>query len=182
MAPQKRKKRVLKPSDEAVGASPYTISKAELARFMGLSRARITQLAQAGMPVLPDGRVNLKACLAWADRTLDPAKRAAASGAGFVTVDPEDRRLFQESRALRTEYEARLTELRARVKEGELADADEVRRRTFERFRRLRDALLTIPDRTAAAVASMRSPEDVAGLLRDEIARVFREAGGGGGG
>ena len=41
------------------------ITKADLARELNLSRARISQLCQIGLPVRPDGKLNRAEALAW---------------------------------------------------------------------------------------------------------------------
>ena len=41
------------------------ITKADLAREMNLSRARITQLCQKGLPVRPDGKLDRAAAMRW---------------------------------------------------------------------------------------------------------------------
>ena len=41
------------------------ITKAQLARDLGVSRARVTQYADMGMPVLSDGKLDKAACLDW---------------------------------------------------------------------------------------------------------------------
>ena len=39
------------------------VTKAELSRILGVSRARVTQYAHMGMPMLSDGKLDLAACL-----------------------------------------------------------------------------------------------------------------------
>jgi hypothetical protein len=41
------------------------ITKAELSRILGVSRARVTQYANMGMPELSDGKLDKEACLDW---------------------------------------------------------------------------------------------------------------------
>lgn len=41
------------------------ISKAEFARLLGLSRARVTQLVEAGLPICGDGRIPVARARAW---------------------------------------------------------------------------------------------------------------------
>ena len=41
------------------------VTKAELSRILGVSRARVTQYANMGMPVLSDGKLDLAACFVW---------------------------------------------------------------------------------------------------------------------
>jgi hypothetical protein len=48
------------------------VSKAELSRMLGVSRARITQLTQLGMPVRDDGRVGTVVALQWIVRNVMP--------------------------------------------------------------------------------------------------------------
>jgi phage terminase Nu1 subunit (DNA packaging protein) len=46
------------------------VTKAELSRILGLSRARVTQYANMGMPVLSDGKLDLAACLDWLSQNV----------------------------------------------------------------------------------------------------------------
>jgi hypothetical protein len=46
------------------------VTKAELSRILGVSRARVTQYAHMGMPVLSDGKLDLAACLEWLSQNV----------------------------------------------------------------------------------------------------------------
>ena len=46
------------------------VTKAELSRILGVSRARVTQYAHLGMPVLSDGKLDLAACLEWLSQNV----------------------------------------------------------------------------------------------------------------
>jgi transcriptional regulator with XRE-family HTH domain len=59
-----------------------TLSKSELAARLGLTRSRISQLVAAGLPVLPDGRVDALAAARWVlanlyDLKAEPTRQAA---------------------------------------------------------------------------------------------------------
>lgn len=41
------------------------VTKAEFARILGVSRARVTQYTDMGMPMLSDGTLDLAACRVW---------------------------------------------------------------------------------------------------------------------
>jgi phage terminase Nu1 subunit (DNA packaging protein) len=41
------------------------VSKAQLSRILGVSRARVSQYSSMGMPVLSDGKLDKAACLDW---------------------------------------------------------------------------------------------------------------------
>ena len=67
------------------------VTKAELARILGVSRARVTQYANMGMPVLSDGKLDKAACLdrlsqnvyLWNNRWLDRGVFRLAHGPGI---------------------------------------------------------------------------------------------------
>jgi hypothetical protein len=46
------------------------IRKADLARLLGLSKSRVTQLCRLGLPVRKDGKLDRAAALAWCDRHI----------------------------------------------------------------------------------------------------------------
>jgi hypothetical protein len=48
------------------------ISKAALAEMLGISRPRVSQFVQLGMPVRPDGRLDRVAALQWVTRNIMP--------------------------------------------------------------------------------------------------------------
>lgn len=56
-----------------------TVTKAELAKNLGCSKARVSQLVQRGLPVEPDGRVKLDVALNWV-AAHSSAKRAPKAG------------------------------------------------------------------------------------------------------
>jgi hypothetical protein len=58
---------------------PTLETKAAFARRIGVSSPRITQLVGRGMPVAPDGRVDVAVALAWLDDNLDTSKRTGGT-------------------------------------------------------------------------------------------------------
>jgi phage terminase Nu1 subunit (DNA packaging protein) len=68
------------------------ISKATLAEMLGISRPRVSQFCQQGMPVRPDGRLDRIAALTWISRNIMPSLegRGAAEEA-FALLYGEDR-------------------------------------------------------------------------------------------
>lgn len=45
------------------------VNKTQLAALLGLTKGRITQFVKAGLPVRPDGKLDLDAALAWVTTT-----------------------------------------------------------------------------------------------------------------
>jgi len=79
------------------GSSAVTVSKGELAAELGLSAGRISQMIATGLPIRPDGAVDLAAACMWALRHLQDAKahrtrEAAADGLRSALMAAEDRR------------------------------------------------------------------------------------------
>jgi phage terminase Nu1 subunit (DNA packaging protein) len=48
------------------------VTKAELSEMLGISRPRVSQFVQLGMPVRPDGRLDRVAALQWVVRNIKP--------------------------------------------------------------------------------------------------------------
>jgi hypothetical protein len=64
------------------------VKRAEAARILNVSKARITQLVKLGMPSLPDGGIDIAEARAWMAANLDPAKRAGWAAAKIQRAPP----------------------------------------------------------------------------------------------
>jgi phage terminase Nu1 subunit (DNA packaging protein) len=62
------------------------ITKAQLSEMLGISRPRVSQFVQQGMPVRPDGRLDRIAALTWITRNIIPTLegRGAAEEAWWL--------------------------------------------------------------------------------------------------
>ena len=84
-----------------------TISKAQLARELGVSRARVSQLVKGGLPVRPDGRLDRARALAWvrannfswlggwALREKSGARKETVPAAWFPELDEIEREIMR---------------------------------------------------------------------------------------
>ena len=133
------------------------ITKAELARRVGLTTGRISQLVREGLPVLPDGKVDPDRAERWLETALDPQRRQAAKpGKGHAGN-------VADLRAGKLRHEAALLDLEYRKRRGELVDRAAVADALFKRARQDRDSWLAMPNRIAASIAS-ETGADVAKL------------------
>jgi hypothetical protein len=82
---------------------------------------------------------------------------------------------YAASRAAREGYLARLAKLEFEQRSGRLVDADEVRAQIFGLGRRLRDALMGLPDRLAPVLAGETDQAEVHRLLAQEILTSLAE-------
>ena len=73
---------------------------------------------------------------------------------------------------------ARLARLEYRKRRGELVDAGKVRQSAFTTGRRVRDALLGVPDRVVPMLVPPGEHHRAHALLRDEIVRALCELSG----
>lgn len=78
-------------------------------------------------------------------------------------------------RALLTEYKAKLAKLELDKNKGELIDATLVRQSAFSTARRVRDAILSIPDRISSILAAESDQATVKNLLTQELRLALEE-------
>lgn len=82
---------------------------------------------------------------------------------------------YNQSRAIREAYNARLAKLEYEEKSAALVRMDAVRLEAFKAHRKIRDAILNIPDRCAPQIASMSDVTEVYAYLMREINDVLSE-------
>jgi hypothetical protein len=128
-----------------------TLSKSAFSRRLHVSPARVTQLIAKGMPVTPDGKVDVAEALTWIESHIDlshkdavarrqaeqPAHQPPPSPAGFPppaetplppagVIPPDPGRVLLTAKARRAIVELRRAERLERVETGELVEVAEV--------------------------------------------------------
>lgn len=143
------------------------LSRGEVARQLGVSKAHISELALRGeVPVDEDGRIRLKD----ADRVL---KERANRRAGRPSAKEGKEKVSLAEAQRRKELAlAEIRELDLEERAGRLVDADAVRKRVFEMARVERDAWLNWPARIGADLAAALGVE--AHALTTELERHVR--------
>lgn len=153
------------------------ITKAELAKELNVSKARVTQLGKRGMPVRTDGRVNRDEALRWITQHMpgrSAAYQAAVAATGGAQVSttvhkPAGEQAFTEARRMKENYLALLRRLEYEAKTERLIDREEAERimaQTSEQDRRSWEAW---PEKVARRMASELNIDAVA--LRRELTR-----------
>lgn len=89
-----------------------------------------------------------------------------------VTVD-KVASTYQQSRAAREAFNAKLAKLEFDEKSGRLVSAEEVKAEAFKRARSTRDAMLNIPDRVSAELAVETDQFKVHARLKEEILKAL---------
>ena len=172
------------------------VTMAEYARMRGCSKAAVTKAVRRGQLRLVGRLVDpIEADRAWpraAGPPIAPATPPAgppgpaacpawppgANGNGRVPAAgasrPEDMD-YWDARADSEWHKARLLELDLAEREGRLLDAKVVEHDVFEGYRAVREALLTIPDRVAGALAGETKADAIHRTLVAEIRQALEQ-------
>ena len=132
------------------------MTKADFARQLGTSRARIAQLVNQGLPTEPDGSIDAAQARAWID-----AHVAQVAAPTSVT--------YGEARRVDQVYKALMARLRFERRRAQLIDAAATRKRITERLGEIRAALDTMIARVAPQIAVESDRRAIHQLLRAEI-------------
>ena len=166
-----------------------TITKTELARKLGVTKSRVTQLCRAGLPVGPDGRIEPQSALAWVTTHVDqsrgrwntsrpgptpapepPQAPAARVNTPFDTsrtaLDPG--RALLLARARKALAEAKRAERNERRQAGELIEAEAVKQFVSQLCMMVRDHALAQADRLAATLAGVTGAPEIHQLIRTD--------------
>lgn len=108
-----------------------------------------------------------------ADQKLDEIRKGQTDAAqeGSLAGIPQ----IVVSKAVRAAYDAKLAELEYKKQIGERVPVAEVRREAFSLARRVREALLNIPDRVAAELAAEMDAAAVHMRLTAELRQALTE-------
>ena len=147
----------------------------EFATLIGVSR-------QAVLAAIKRGRLSKSASKVGEQWQIDPelgpveyaqnvdmTRRPPRKGHEPVIDGESDYPDFNESRAKRIYYEAKLCEMEVKLREGKLVDVETIRNKSFKLGRQVRDAMLNIPDRISADLAAEMDAFKVHARLTKEI-------------
>jgi len=137
------------------GVQPAKLDSAEtktaFAARVGLTKGRISQLVADGLPVRPDGQIDVAVGLAWIEDNLDPARLnrggAAAAPARVSTTLAEAKRLHEIVKVQRAK-------LAFEREQGQLIETVAATRTVFARARAERDAHMAWVQRSAPLLAA----------------------------
>ena len=144
-------------------------TKTGFAARVGLTKGRISQLIAEGLPVRPDGRINVDAGLTWIENNLDPGRRNKG-GAPSVTGKSAT---LAEARRLHEIVKVQRAKLAFEREQGKLIDAQAAERTVFARAKAERDAHIAWVQRSAPVVAAELGVE--AGPVFAVLDRLMRE-------
>jgi len=156
------------------------MSLREYARHRGCHPNAVSYAIQEGRIVSKDGLIDSEAAdVSWDIKTQHTKSHDEPKKVSSVVT--EARGAFIQARTAREliniereKVNAKLRELQYLVRVGELVEAKGIEREAFNRFRILRDSMMSIPDRLAGILAVETDEQAIFDLLRAEIEQVFR--------
>lgn len=157
------------------------VKQSDIAKVLGLTNARVSQLKLKGMPIN-----SIDAAAAWyrenIDQKLSPklgpsiAPPAAQDSVAAVAADAYD---IHRARAKREHHEANLAELKERQALGELVDASRVRRAVTSWAATARSGFEKVADKLAPRLAVENDEAACHALITDEIELVLADLASG---
>ncbi|NJO53788.1 MAG: DNA packaging protein [Bacteroidales bacterium] len=141
-----------------IGA-PREVSKSAFARIVNVSPGRVSQMIKQGLPVEPDGKIDIARGKIWIQENVDPRRRAAQPQGKFSF----ERRPVESERDRLAREQADNMALKNAALRRELVPAAEVETRWSDILRRVRSRLLAVPSRVRQASPHLTA-RDIAAL------------------
>lgn len=164
------------------GDAADLITKAELARRLGVTRGRVTQLTADGgkyAEAMRGKKVSWSAVQHLDAVRGDAAKTPKTSSPEGAAPDPAfDRavasdRQFKDARARKMEADADTAEATRLERIGKLVSRAAIRPKLFSELRGLREQILKVPDDVAEQIASMSDVREIRTVLMDALRGVL---------
>ncbi|SHJ16685.1 hypothetical protein SAMN02744035_02809 [Thalassobacter stenotrophicus DSM 16310] len=127
-------------------------AKSDFAARVGLTKGRISQLITNGLPVRPDGQIDVAEGLAWIEANLDPVRR---NKGGAASVNPaRSGTTLADAKRLHEIVKVQRAKLAYEKEQGLLIETAVATRTVFARARAERDAHMAWVQRSAPLLAA----------------------------
>lgn len=143
-------------SSEMIG-EPKTLRKVDFAKLVGVSAGRVSHMIKAGMPVEPDGRIDVARGKLWIQSNVDPKRSAAQSAQSEMPFAAQPDASAERVRLLREQ--ADYAALKNAEKRRELVPAVEVEREWSALIRQARSGILAVPSRLRQLIPHLSADE-----------------------
>ena len=159
------------------------ISFRKYAKLKGLSPSAVVQAAQAGRISfertkkgnLVDPEIADREWESTRTRNIKEERGELGTTSSSPTEGPDGKKIpnLQHARAFRETFNARLAELELDKKLGKVIDVEVVRKAWAEVGHSIRNAILALPDRVCALVASSSDPNECHRIITLELNKVL---------
>ena len=162
------------------------ITMSQLAELKQVSKAAVSKKVKLGKldaaMVIENGKKKFNRDIAlklWESNT-DPVNQIVQQKVNLMDhieeLPVEQIPDFNVSRAKKMHFDAALSEIEVKVKEGIYVDAKETEQKGFEMAKSLSDALMTLPDRVSSLFAAETDQAVIGKTLKDEIILAIRKS------
>jgi len=134
-------------------------SRLEFAKAEGVSKVMVGRWVKAGLPVLTDGRIDVKAGRAWLQAN--------------ILNRSEEGESFSAAKARKESALASLRELELAERKGQLLDREEVKQAVEGLVIQARETLMGVPSQVQDRLTGMTSAPAIGELLEAEIRRAL---------
>lgn len=154
---------------------PKTLRKSAFAKLVKVTPGRVSQMITAGMPVEPDGRIDVARGKLWIQANVSPTRSAAQSGQADIPFAAQPDASSERVRLLREQADH--AALKNAALRRELVPAAEVEREWSGILRQVRSGILAAPSRLRQLLPHLTADdvEQIDGELRrvpEEIANA----------
>lgn len=129
---------------EMIG-EPRVVRKAAFAKLVNVSPGRVSQMIRAGLPVEPDGRIDVARGREWIRANVDPKRSAAQGDQTALPFAAQPDAASERARLVREQADH--AALKNAMLRRELLPAVEVERAWSDTLRRVRSRVLAVPSR-----------------------------------
>jgi len=152
-----------------------SLRKKAFGELVGVSPGRVSQMIADGLPVEPNGRIDIAAGKLWIKENVSPTRSAAQAAQGDLPFAAQPDAAAEHARLAKERADTQA--LKNAQMRKELVSADEVERTWASEWRTLRSSLLATPSRLRHLLPHL-SAEDV-DAIDGELRRVLTEFGNG---
>ncbi len=146
----------------------------EYAQYRDVSVVAVRKAIKTGRITLnPNKKLNPKSADAEWFKNTNPAKQRSTSKGN--ESNNEEITSYHRSRAIREDYNARLTKLQFERESGKLIPVEEVKIAAFNAARRTRDRLLNMPDHIAPQLVGKTNIFEIKNILKSELTKILEE-------
>lgn len=142
-------------------SEPRAVSKKAFAELANISQGRVSQLIKLGLPVEPDGRIDVARGKLWIKGNISPTRSAAQSDQTDLPFAAEKDAADERLRLVREQADA--IALKNQQSRRELIPATEVEREWANVLRTVRASILAVPPRLRQTMPHLTA-HDIAAL------------------
>jgi len=153
------------------------VSVSEAARQLGIAHSALRYAERRGRITFnPDRSVNVALVRKPLQKNTDPSRQ---NNNGRMKNPPSlSSRGIAAHREMQAEYQSKMARLDYEKEARLLVSRDAVRKAVFDSVRRVRDQLMSIPDRIDSIVAAETNERRCNRIIADEIERALNELAG----